>query len=37
MEAAGARNLPFQAGTAVAYGLTPEQAIAAITGNTAKF
>ena len=36
MEAAGARNLPFQAGTAVAYGLTPEQAIAAITGNTAK-
>jgi imidazolonepropionase-like amidohydrolase len=30
------RNLPFQAGTAVAYGLTKEQALAAITLNAAK-
>lgn len=30
------RNLPFQAGTAVAYGLTKEQALQAITLNTAK-
>jgi imidazolonepropionase-like amidohydrolase len=30
------RNLPFQAGTAVAYGLTPEQALMAVSGNTAK-
>lgn len=30
------RNLPFNAGTAVAYGLTKEQALAAITLNSAK-
>jgi imidazolonepropionase-like amidohydrolase len=30
------RNLPFQAGTAVTYGLTKEQALAAITLNAAK-
>lgn len=36
MEAMNARNIPFLAGTTVAYGLTKEQAIAAITGNTAK-
>ena len=30
------RNLPFMAGTAVAHGLTKEQALAAITSNTAK-
>lgn len=30
------RNLPFQAGTAVAYGLTKEQALSSITLNTAK-
>jgi len=36
MEAMGARNLPFLAGTAVAWGLTKEQAIAALTGNSAK-
>jgi imidazolonepropionase-like amidohydrolase len=30
------RNLPFQAGTAAAYGLTREQALAAITLNAAK-
>ena len=30
------RNLPFQAGTAVAYGLTPEQALMAITKNAAE-
>ena len=30
------RNLPFQAGTAVAYGLTKEQALRAITFNAAK-
>jgi len=30
------RNLPFNAGTAVAYGLTKEEALAAITSNTAK-
>lgn len=30
------RNLMFNAGTAVAYGLTKEQALAAITANTAK-
>ncbi len=30
------RNLPFQAGTAAAYGLTKEQALQAITVNTAK-
>lgn len=30
------RNLPFNAGTAVAYGLTKEEALAAITSNTAQ-
>lgn len=35
-EAANARNLPFQAGTCVAYGLTKEQALQAITLNAAK-
>jgi imidazolonepropionase-like amidohydrolase len=32
----GVRNLPFIAGTAVAHGLTKEQALMAITSNTAK-
>lgn len=32
----GVRNLPFIAGTAVAHGLTKEQALTAITANTAK-
>ena len=36
MEAMQSRNLPFLAGTAVAYGLTKEQALQAITLNTAK-
>jgi len=36
MEAMGTRNLPFMAGTAAAYGLTKEQALKAITLNTAK-
>lgn len=36
MEAMGARNLPFMAGTTVAYGLTKEQALKAITLNAAK-
>jgi imidazolonepropionase-like amidohydrolase len=36
MEAMGSRNLPFLAGTAVRMGLTPEQALSAITLNTAK-
>lgn len=36
MEAMGARNLPFSAGTTVAYGLGYEDAISAITLNTAK-
>jgi hypothetical protein len=36
MEAMGARNLPFLAGTSAAYGLTREQALQAITLNTAK-
>jgi hypothetical protein len=36
MEAMGARNLPFLAGTAAAYGLTKEQALMAITLSTAK-
>lgn len=36
MEAMGARNLPFMAGTAAAYGLTKEQALKAVTLNTAK-
>jgi len=30
------RNLPFWAGTAAAYGLTKEEALAAVTSNTAK-
>ncbi|MEL7534812.1 MAG: amidohydrolase family protein [Bacteroidota bacterium] len=30
------RNLPFQAGTAAAYGLTQEEALAAVTANPAK-
>jgi Amidohydrolase family len=30
------RNLPFMAGTAIAYGLTPEQGLESITSNTAK-
>jgi len=36
METMGTRNLPFYAGTAVAYGLDKEQALAMITSNTAK-
>ncbi len=32
----GSRNLPFHAGTAAAYGLDKEQALAAITGNAAR-
>ena len=36
MEAMGQRNLPFSAGTAVAYGLPYEQAIKALTMNTAE-
>jgi Amidohydrolase family len=36
MEGMNTRNLPFLAGTACAYGLTPEQALASITYNTAK-
>lgn len=36
MEAMNQRNLPFVAGTAAAYGLNKEQALAAVTGNTAK-
>lgn len=36
MERMGLRNLPFTAGTARAYGLTEEQAVASITSNTAK-
>jgi imidazolonepropionase-like amidohydrolase len=36
MEAMNARNLPFQAGTAMAYGLTEEEAIQSISFNTAK-
>lgn len=35
-EATGARNIAFLAGTAAAYGLTKEQAIQAVTLNTAK-
>ena len=35
MEAMGTRNLPFTAGTAVAYGLDMEKAIASISLNTA--
>ncbi|MGV6860285.1 MAG: amidohydrolase family protein [Putridiphycobacter sp.] len=36
MEVMNTRNLPFLAGTAMAYGLTEEQAIATITLNAAK-
>jgi imidazolonepropionase-like amidohydrolase len=36
MEAMHSRNLPFNAGETVAYGLTPEQALAAVTGNAAR-
>ncbi|MEZ4803687.1 MAG: amidohydrolase family protein [Gelidibacter sp.] len=36
MERMNARNLPFYAGTTVAYGLTKEQALQLITFNTAK-
>ncbi|MDX1349292.1 MAG: amidohydrolase family protein, partial [Putridiphycobacter sp.] len=36
MEVMNARNLPFLAGTAMAYGLTEEQAIASISLNVAK-
>ncbi len=36
MEAIHSRNIPFLAGTAVAYGLTKEEALASITLNTAK-
>jgi imidazolonepropionase-like amidohydrolase len=36
MEAMNSRNLPFLAGSAVAYGLPKEEAISAITLNTAK-
>lgn len=36
MEAMQSRNLPFNAGEAVAYGLTKEQALAAVTSNVAK-
>lgn len=36
MEAMNSRNLPFLAGSAVAYGLTKEEALSAITLNTAK-
>lgn len=36
MEAMGSRNLPFVAGTAAAYGLTKEEALAAVSLNAAK-
>ena len=36
MEAAQSRNLPFNAGTAVTYGLTKEQALQSITLNAAR-
>jgi imidazolonepropionase-like amidohydrolase len=36
MEAMISRNLPFNAGSAVAYGLSKEQALAAVTANAAK-
>ena len=36
MEAIHARNIPFLAGTAAAYGLTKEEALSSITLNTAK-
>lgn len=36
MEAMNARNLPFLAGTAMAYGLTEEEAVASVSLNTAQ-
>jgi imidazolonepropionase-like amidohydrolase len=36
MEAMGSRNLPFTAGTAAAYGLNKEEALAMVSLNTAK-
>lgn len=36
MEAAGSRNLPFSAGIACGHGLPYEQAVASISGNTAR-
>lgn len=36
MEAMQSRNLPFNAGTTVAYGLSKEEALASITGNAAR-
>ena len=36
MERMGSRNLPFTAGTSVAYGLTKEEALMSITFNSAK-
>jgi imidazolonepropionase-like amidohydrolase len=36
MEAMGSRNLPFYAGTAIAYGLDPEVAVSMLTLNTAE-
>lgn len=36
METMNARNLPFQAGTAMAYGLSEEEAVSAISLSTAK-
>ena len=36
MERMGSRNLPFLAGTTVAYGLSSEQALQLITQNAAK-
>ena len=36
MEAMGSRNLPFTAGTAVAYGLPYEEAVRALTSSSAK-
>lgn len=36
MEAMNSRNLPFLAGSAVAYGLTKEEALSSVTLNTAK-
>lgn len=36
MEAAQSRNLPFNAGTAVAYGLSKEEALSSVTLNAAK-
>ena len=36
MEAMGSRNLPFTAGTTIAYGMSPEEALSTITLNAAK-